>query len=270
VVRQVAQLRRENKQLHAALEEKRAEMQKVLSEYAQLRSEFDHEITTVHQGHQQDLAYHQTQLQELMDERNQLSETLHALEEHHQTLQKSFQDTIQEEAHKLMQEATEAAIRSPENASPLLQDVVKTVELHVRQEEEKHLIEALCLKREVKRMATILEQERQQLQQEQQKLLSFQLSIREQAKVRQKLHEERLHTQQKVISLVTSFALLALFIVLEFTCLALFHTPVVGSVTLSIVIPIVVCVLLRFVLATPLHLLKTIYTSAPHRRRAKA
>jgi hypothetical protein len=268
--RQVAQLRKENMYLRAALEGQRAEMQKVLSEYTQVRSELDQEIAIVHQGHQQDLTYYQTQLQELMDERNQLSETQQALEDRYLTLQKSFQDTVQEEAHKLMQEAAETALRSPESASPLVQDVVQAVESHLRQEEDKHLIEALCLKREVKRMADIIEQERQHLQQEQEQFIEFQLSIREQANTRQKLHEERLHTHQRVISLVTSFALLALFIVLEFVCLALFHTPVLGSVALSIMLPIVACILLRIILATPLHLLKTMYTSAPHKRRVKA
>ena len=42
--RQVAQLRKENRHLRAALDGQRAEMQKVLSEYTQLRSEFDQEI----------------------------------------------------------------------------------------------------------------------------------------------------------------------------------------------------------------------------------
>jgi hypothetical protein len=268
--RQMAQLRKENRYLRAALEEQQTELQKAQREYTQLRSEFDHEIAIVHQGHQQDLAYYQTQLQELMDERNQLSEKQQALEDHYQELQKSLQDTVHQEACKLMQEATEAAIRSPETASPLIQDVVKTVELHVRQEEEKHLIETLYLKREVQRMAEFLEQERQKLQKEQQQLLSFQLSVREQAKTRQKLLEERLHARQRVFSSLTSLALLAFFIILEFVCLALFQTPFDGSVALSILIPIVACILLRMVLATPLDLLKTMYTSAPHRRRVKA
>lgn len=268
--RQVAQLRKENRHLRAVLEGLRAEMQKALSEYTQSRSEFDQDIAAVHQSHQQDLAYYQTQLQELTDERNQLSETQQALEERYQALQQVFQDTVQAEAHKLMLEAAETTIRSPDAASPLIQDVVKTVESYVRQEEEKHLIEALYLKREVRRMADFLEQERQQLQQEHQQLLSFQLSIREQAIARQKLHKERLDTHQKVVSAVTSLSLLALFIVLEFVCLALFHAPAVGSVTLSILLPIVVCTVLRLLPATPLFTLtKTIYTGAPHKRRIK-
>jgi lipopolysaccharide export LptBFGC system permease protein LptF len=266
VGRQVTQLRKDNKYLRAALEGQRAERQKILSEYTQLRAEF----AAVQQGYQQDLAHYQTQLQELTDERNQLRETQQALEDRSQELQKAFQDTVQEEAQKLMQEAAEAAIRSPENASPLVQDAVRTVELHVRKEEDKHLFEALYLKREVQRMAEFLEQERQQLQKEQQQLISFQFSVREQANARRKLLEERLYARQRVFSIVMSFALLALFIVLEFVCLALFRPPEVGSVALSILIPIVVCILLRIVLATPLSLLKVMYTSAPHRRRVKA
>jgi hypothetical protein len=170
-----------------------------------------------------------------------------------------------------MQEAAETAIRSPDHASPLIQDMVKAVELHVRQEEDKHLLEALYLKSEVMRMADLIGKERQQLQQEQQQLLSFQLSIREQATVRQKLLEQRLHTRQKITSALTSLSLLALFIILEFVCLALFQTPAAGSVTLSILIPIGVCILLRMITLTPpFKFLKLIYTSAPHKRRAQA
>lgn len=269
--RQVAQLRKENRHLRAALETQRTEMQKVLSEYTQLRSAFDHEKARVQPDDQPAPAHTQAQLQELMNERDQLSERLQALEERYQGLEISFQDTVQEEAHKLMQEAAETAIRSPDLASPLMQDVVKTVESHVRQEEEKHLREALYLKREVQRMADFLEQERQQLQQEQQQLLSFQLSIREQATVRQKLIEQRLHIHRKIMSAVTSFALLALFIVLEFVCLALFRTPAAGSVTLSILIPIAVCVLLRMIVLTPpFKFLKLMYKSAPRKRRVQA
>src|SRR5579864_2640735 len=238
--RQVAQLRKENTHLRATLEGQRAEIHKLLSESTQSQSELEHEIELVHQGHQQDLTYYQTQLQELMDERNQLSAKQQVLEERYQALQQSFQDTVREEAHKLMQEAAEAAIHSPESASPLMQDIVKTVELHVRQEEDKHLIEALYLKREVQRMIKYLENERQQLQQEYQQFLSFQLKIREQANTRQKIHEERLLKQEKVISLVTSLSLLVLFIVFEFICLALFSAPAVGEVSLYILVPIIV------------------------------
>lgn len=268
--RQVAQLRKENMYLRAALEGQRAETQKILGEYTQLRSELDHEIAELREGQQQNLASYQTQLQELTNERNQLSETLQVLEDRYQALEKSFQDTVQEEAHKLMQEVAEVAMRSPDNAPPLLQDVVKTVEAHLRQEEDKHLIEALSLKRKVQQMVDLLEQERQQLQQEQQQLLSFQLSVREQAAARQKLLEERFRARQKVTSFITSFSLLALFVILEFICLALFRTPFAGSVALSIVIPIVVCILLRMIVLTPtFKLLRTMYASAPRRRRVK-
>jgi len=270
VWRQMAQLRKENKNLRATLEKQQVEKQKILREYAQLRSKLDQEIATVHDGHQQDLTYYQTQMQVLMDERNQLSEKLQASADRYQALEQSFQGKVEEEAHKLMQEATEAAIRSPETTPLLVQDVVKTVELHVRQEEEKHLIETLYLKREVQRIAEALEQERQQLHKEQQQLISLQLSAREQAKTRQKLLEERLRTRQRVFSVLTSFALLGLFIVLEFVCLAIFRTPFVGVVALSIVLPVVICIVLRLVLETPLEFIKTIYASAPHRRRVSA
>jgi Fe2+ transport system protein B len=248
---QVAKLRKENMHLRALVEGQRTEMKRVLSEHQQLQTELE-ESVEANQSREQELANYQAQLQEL--------------EERYQTLETSFQDTVEGEAHKLMQEAAETALQSPDDASPLVQDVVKTVKLHLKKEEDKHLIEALCLKREVQRMADFLEQEHKQLQQEREQLISFQASVREQESLRQKLHKERLSTHQKVISLLTSLALLALFIVLEFVFLALFHTPFAGPVAWSIIIPIVVCLLLRIALATPINTLKLIYKSAPHKR----
>lgn len=267
--RQVTQLRKENRHLHATLEGQRAELQKVVSEYEQLQAGYNNEIAIIHQGHQQDILYYQTQLQELMYDRNQIAQNLQNLEEHYQQLQDLFGSTVQAEANRLVEEGIELALQSPESVSLQVQTAVKTIAAHLRKEEDKHLIEALYLKREVQRMADLLQQERQQLQQEQQQLLQFQVSLREQADARKKILEERHKIRGRVVSIFTSFALLASFIILEFVCLALFHVQVVGSIALSIILPIVACILLQIILATPLPMLKTIYTGAPHKRRVK-
>src|SRR5436190_683821 len=169
---QVGQLRKQNMYLRAALESQRTEAKKIQSEHQQLQAELEESIA-VNQSREEELVTYQAQLQEL--------------EERHQALEASFKETVEEEAQKLMQEAAETALESPDDASPLVQDVVKTVKLHLKKEEDKHLIEALCLKREVQRMADFLEQEHQQLQQEREQFFSFQSSAREQESVRQKL-----------------------------------------------------------------------------------
>ncbi len=71
---------------------------------------------------------------------------------------------------------------------------MKTLELQVRQEEDKHLVEALYLKREVQRMAAILDQERQQIEEERHNLLVMQNTAREQAELRQKTLQARLRS----------------------------------------------------------------------------
>jgi hypothetical protein len=268
--RQVIQLREENRHLQAALDGQRAEWQKVVDENTHLRAELDREMVALNQSHQQELAYYQAQLQGLMQERDQLSVAQREWKERYQQMQQSFHALVEQEAHKLVQHTVAQALEAPDEVSPLMVDAVKTIEYRVRQEEDRHMRDTLYLKREVQRMAEILEQERRQVQQEHERLLSFQLSLREQAAVRQKLFEQRLSTHGKLINVLSSFSLLIVFVILEFVCLALFRTPVVAQVILSIVLPIAACILLRVLLSPALSLLKTIYTSAPHKRRVRA
>jgi len=158
---------------------------------------------------------------------------------------------------------------SPDTRPPLLQDMMETVESQVRRVEDKHLVEALYLKREVERMAGQMEQKYRQLDQELQNLLSMQLTVREQAKLRMKVLHSRLHARWAVKSISTTLGMLALLIVLQFVSLILFHVQVGSNLSLSLITPIVVCIVLALVLATPINMIKHFYTGAPHKRRVK-
>jgi chromosome segregation ATPase len=267
--RQVMQLREENRRLRFDLDEAQTELQRLVADYKALQAEFEREASIIHNGHQQELEHYQSQLNEATAERDRLREAQQQLEQRYQDLYHSFQEMVDEEARKMVSEATKTLTLSPDSRPVLLQEMMETVESQVRRVEDKHLVEALYLKREVERMAEQMEQKQRQLDQELQNLLSMQLTVREQAKLRMKVLHSRLHARWTVKSVSTTLGVLALLIVLQFVSLALFHIQIGSSLSLSLITPIVVCVILALILATPINMIKHFYTGAPHKRRVK-
>jgi hypothetical protein len=267
--RQVMQLREENRRLRFDLDEAQTELQRLVADYKALQAEFEREASIIHNGHQQEIEHYQNQLSEATIECDRLREAQQQLEQRYQDLYHSFQETVDEEARKMVSEATKTLTLSPDSRPALLQEMVETVESQVRRVEDKHLVEALYLKREVERMAEQMEQKQRQLDQELQNLLSMQLTVREQAKLRMKVLHSRLHARWTVKSVSTTLGVLALLIVLQFVSLAFFHVQIDSNLSLSLITPIVVCVILALVLATPINMIKHFYTGAPHKRRVK-
>jgi chromosome segregation ATPase len=267
--RQVAQLREENRRLRFELEEVQTELQRLVADYKALQSEFESEASIIHNGHQQEIEHHQSHLREVAEERHRLQEALQQLEQRYQDLYHSFQDAVEEEAHKMVTEATKTLTLSSEDRPALLQEVVESVELRVRRTEDKHLVEALYLKRELQNALEQIQHKYYDFDQELKKLLAMQQTAREQAKLRQKMLHSRLYARWTVKSVFTTLSVLFLLIALQFLCLKLFHVQVASNLSLSLVTPIVVCVVLAVVLATPINMIKHIYTGAPHKKRVK-
>src|SRR5579883_2339776 len=256
--RQVIHLREENRHLRFALEQQQLEMQRIFNEYSALQASYDKEIEQ-----------YQNHLREMMEERNKAQETYLQMEQRYQILYHTFQDAVEEEARKMVVEATQTVELSPESVPTFLQDAVKTLEIRAREVEDKHLLEALYLKGEVQRMAEQLTAERKLLDEERQKLFTMQHTAREQAELHQKMLQSRLYTRWKFKSATTSVGLLVTLIVLQFLTLSLFHIPFVTAVALAIFAPVVLCSLLAFVLARPLSTVKDIYESAPRKKKVK-
>jgi Fe2+ transport system protein B len=269
VRRQARLLREENKRLRSELYTRQSELQQLITNYNALQAEFDREVSVIHTGHQQDVEHYQIHLQELMEERNRLQEACIRLEQNYQELYHTFQDVVEEEINKRLTEATYALQTSPDAVPPILQDVVRILKINYRPAEEKHLIEALFLKCEVQAMAEQLQEERKQLADERQKLLSMQQTAREQAVLRQQTLKARLHARWKVSALVTVVSLLALLVVLQFVFLYILHVSLIAPVSFSLFAPIVLCALLALVFSHPTTMLKHIYTSSPHKKRIK-
>jgi phosphopantetheine adenylyltransferase len=255
-------LREENKRL-------RAELQQLTANHNKLQTEFDQEIAVIHTGHQQDVEHYQTHLQALMEDRNRLQEAYTHLEQNYQELYHSFQDVVEEEINKRLTEAAYALQTSPDTIPPMLQEVVRILRSRYGPTEEKQLIEALFLKREVQVMAEQLQEERKQLADERQKLLSMQQTAREQALLRQQTLKARLHARWRATALVTAVGLLALLVALQCVFLFVLQGSLIAPVSISLFAPIVLCALLAFVFSHPTHMLKHIYTSSPHKKRVK-
>jgi hypothetical protein len=266
--RQVIQLREENRHLRFELEEQRTEMQQLLAAYNALQAQFDQEATGIHSGYQQEREQYQGHLQALMDERNRLQESYTNLERRYMDLYHTFQDAVEEEAHKMITEAAQTIELSPSSAPLLFQDVMKTLELHVRQEEDKHLVEALYLKREVQRMAALLEQEHQQIEEERHNLLVMQNTAREQAELRQRTLQARLRSRWKLRSITVTIGMIVLLVTLQFLFLNLAHIKVAAEISFILLLPIILCSLLAYVLAGPFSRARDVYYSAPHKKKA--
>jgi hypothetical protein len=246
----VVQLRDENKRLHLQLEEQRAELEQLIADYNSAQEQFDKEIEVVHYNHQQEIEQYQAHLREMMEERNQMQEGYQELQRRYQELyhdyQDSFHEAVEEEASKMVKEAARTLVLSPEHVPPLLHDVKKTVEFQIKQEEDQHIAEALYTMRQAQIKAEQLERElareRNQIDAERHNLVLQQNSIREQANLRYDAVRKRLQARSTLVLTMMTTVLLLVLPVLQFFCLTLLKVPLTGSLLLSLLAPIIVCV----------------------------
>lgn len=271
--KQVAQLREDNRRLRVELGEIHSELQRLLASYNSLQAEHEKEIVVIHQGHQQELDQYQMHLRELMDERNRIQEEHILLERRYQDLYASFQGAVEDEAQRMLTAATQTLELAPDQTPMVLQNMVKTIELQVRQEEDKHLVETLYLKREVQRMADQLDAVHRQLEVERQSLYAQQVSVREQADLRYKTLQGRLRARWRVASAATSIGLIFLLVILQFVFLGLGRVPLSSAIDFLLVSPILICIVLAVAFAGPFgivgHYLTQMYHNIPHKKKAR-
>ncbi len=267
--RQVTQLREENRHLLSKLEIQRTEVQRLMNEYDSLKSESEREIAIIHNGQQQEIVQYQNHLQELMDERNRLQEAQAGLEQRYQELSTTFQHAVEEEVHKRIADIAHDISLAPGQTPGALQEAIKGLERQAKEEGDKYLAQAVYLKREAKRIMNALEQERQELATQLQEVYTRQHNVKEQAELRQKALHDRLHARWRVASLLTSLGLVGLLVVLQLICLALLHVSLAVPVAFALLAPIVICVACAFIFTKPVTMIRHMFKSAPHLKRAK-
>jgi len=267
--RQVIHFREENRRMRHELEAMRSEMQRLLAEYTALQENFEREVTVIHSGQLQELGQVQAHLQDVMNERNRFQESYRKMEHRYQELYSNFQVAVEEESEKMLSEAAQTLVLSPEKAPAVLRGAMKTIELQTRQGEDQHLVEAHHLKDEVRRITTHLEQEQSQLEEERQILLRMQNSAREQAELRHKTLQAHLRSRWVAALVFVTTSVVVLLVVLQYLFLFLFQVHISTTISLSLLAPIVVCVIVAALFSRPLSTMRHLYKSAPHKKNAR-
>ena len=181
-------------------------------------------------------------------EQERLQEAYHQLEYRYQSLYHSFQSQVEEEAQRMVEDAARTVDFAPIGKTGSFKDALKTVELHVRQVEDKHTAEALYLMRQAQRKAAKMEQEltkeREQIALERQNLHSLQASAREQAELRKRIVEDRLQLQYTLtLTLMTTFFLLLLPIA-QLAILSFIHIPLTLQMGFALFAPLLIGIVL--------------------------
>src|SRR5438477_4906059 len=181
VWRQYIHLREENKRLHWMI------------------SKYIDEIDSMQNAHQEKVEYYKSQLDKLKAEQNRTIQDHLELERRYQELYHSFQSAVEEEAQNMVADAARTLELHPLDRAGMTNDAMKTVELHVKQIEEKHTAESLYLLRQAQKKAYQLEheltKERQQIALERDTMQNMQKSLREQAELRKDMAENRLRAR---------------------------------------------------------------------------
>lgn len=277
VWRQLALLREENQQLRREAEtlRARASLSGDLIPDSPGDTGVSVEVETIHRGYQQEIQHYQQHLADLMEERNRQQEEYHALEERYQDLYYNFLASVEEEAHRMVTEATRTVTLSQTGGEthPLLQDVVQTLETHARQLENEHAAHTLYLMREAQRKAAQLEealqQERQQLAEERQNLVVQQQSVRAQARARHQAIQSRLQARWMLRLITVVGGLLAFLLAVQLLGLFLLHVSMSPLLIIAVVAPVLLCPIVAFLYVYLRERISFMYSSAPHRKKTR-
>nr|HET6900874.1 hypothetical protein [Ktedonobacteraceae bacterium] len=251
--RQMMQLREENKRLRWEL------------------ASYEKDLDETHSNQQQEMEHLQLQVQELMEERNNAKDALVQLEHRYQELYHTFQSEVEEEARRMVEEAARTLVLTPENRPTTRTDLLKTVELHVRQAEDRHTAEALYLMRQAQRKAAQLEQElateRQQIAIERQNIHNLQQSVREQAQLRKRVVTERLRVGYTLTLTLMTTVLLILLPIFQVIFFSFLGIPLMTATIFALFAPLLLCIVLAAIIAYVRSNTRLIVESTPHKQK---
>lgn len=243
--RQFIQLREENKRL-------RWEVEKHVDA-----------IDSIQSTHQEEVEQYESRLDEMKAAQNRTIQDHLELERRYQKLYHSFQSAVEEEAHNMVADAARTLELHSVDRSGIMNDAMKTVELHVKQIEEKHTAESLYLLRQAQKKAYQLEhelaEERQQITLERDTMQNMQNSLREQAELRKHMAENRLRvTFISIITLITT-VLVAMLLVCQLLLLLWLHVPL----TLALIVPMLICIVVATLFAYISSTARRLFAIAP-------
>ncbi|MGH2510482.1 MAG: hypothetical protein ACRDHZ_24160, partial [Ktedonobacteraceae bacterium] len=225
-----------------------ATLQAQMEAYQSHANVLDEELDAIQQIHQQEIEQYQQQMCEVMEERNHMQETIQQWEHRYQKLYHDFQNTVEEEANKLLKEAAQTLVLAPEQTPALLSDVVQTLEGQLRQGEDQRTAELLEVMRQAQYKAEQLElevaRERAELATEREHVRQRATMLDTQAQQRYQLERARLQGRWTAGQTVLSALLLLLMVGLELILHSL-------NVALFIILfaPLGICLALSYVIA---------------------
>ena len=242
--RQIAQLREENKRFRWKIDEQ----QHLIYQYRQTQAQLEREIDNLHRIKQNEIEQYEIHLREAIEERNQLEATNQDLKRRYQELDHSFHETVSVEAQKMVTEAANTIILTPEHTPPLLHDVAKTVELHMKQTEDQHVAELLSLIRQAQYKADLLEQElaneHEKIAVERQNLLYQQSRISEQGQYRYTTMQQHLQAHWTLV-----LTLMAAFLLILVPIFQLVFVAMKVQLDIAIFVPVAICIGIAFLIA---------------------
>jgi len=240
----LAYLREENARLYREVES----LQEQLATYSSSMDLLDSEIETIHHAHQQEIEQYQQHLRDMMNEHNQMQEANQEWEKRYQELYRSFHDAVEEEANKMVQEAAQTLVLSPEHTPALLSDVVKTLESQVKQTEDQRTAELLGVMRQALYKSEMLEQEvareRNELAAERENLHALRASISQQAQQRFQTERAGLRARWTAGLTFISIVLFSLMVALELLFYS-FHV----DLAITLFVPLAICMVLSYIFA---------------------
>ncbi len=240
----LAQLREENKRFRWKIDEQ----QHLIYQYRQTQAQLERELDNLHRSKQNEIEQYEIHLREAIEERNQLEATNQELKRRYEELDHSFHENVSEEAKKMVSEAANTIILTPEHTPPLLHDVVKVVELHMKQTEDQHVAELLSLIRQAQYKANLLEQElvneRLKIAEERQNLLDQQARISKQAQYRYTTMQQHLQAHWTLV-----LTLMAAFLLILVPIFQLVFVAMKVPLDIAIFVPAIICIGIAFLIA---------------------
>jgi len=240
----LAQLREENKRFRWKIDEQ----QHLIYQYRQTQAQLERELDNLHRSKQNEIEQYEIHLREVIEERNQLEATNQELKRRYQELNHSFHENVSQEAKKMVSEAANTIILTPEHTPPLLHDVAKTVELHLKQIEDQHVAELLSLIRQAQYKADLLEQEltneRLKIAEERQNLLDQQARISKQAQYRFTTMQNHLQAHWTLV-----LTLMAAFLLILVPIFQLVFVAMKVPLDIAIFVPVIICIGIAFLIA---------------------
>jgi hypothetical protein len=147
--------------------------------------------------------------------------------------------------------------------------MIEILRIRTKQEEEQYLLEIFALKHDIKRLTEQLEEEHRQLETERQQVVALRQASNGQMKAHQTTLQARLYLRWTAMFASVTTGVLFLLVFLQFFLLGLFGIPRPPLLSLSLIAPIIICVIAAVLLAYPRSTMNRVRAGLPSKKVVK-